>query len=216
MTIHELAQRVGMTARNIRAYQSRGLLYPPALKGRVAYYSGAHAARLQLIASLQREGFNLAAIKRLVESPSNYSSIVADRRRRLRDGSADVSPTVPVSEDRIRDLYPGAPSDLTETGLVWREDDGTLVSPTVVVGVARTLLTLGLPIDVVAALQLEAVRHGRALGTKLRSRLVAGEHAAGDVAKVAVQLSATAFEIAFLDAATAAASGEPSDSAETA
>lgn len=202
MTIHELATSVGMTPRNIRAYQSRGLLHPPTLKGRVAYYSGAHAARLQLIESLQREGFNLAAIKRLVESPDSYSSIVADRRRRLRDGTADVSPTVPMSEERIRELFPAAPEDLTETGLVWRDEDGHLVSPTVVVGVSRTLLNLGLDPQVVASLQRDAVRSGRELGERLRDRLFVADHAASDIAKVAVQLSATAYEIAFLEAAT--------------
>lgn len=191
-----------MTARNIRAYQSRGLLYPPVIKGRVAYYSGAHAARLQLIESLQREGFNLAAIKRLVESPASYSSIVADRRRRLRDGTADVTATVPVSEERVREVFPAAPADLTETGLVWRDEDGTLVSPTVVVGVTRTLLNLGISPQVVADLQLDALRSGRELGGRLRDKLVTKDHAAGDIAKVAVQLSATAFEIAFLEAAT--------------
>lgn len=191
-----------MTARNIRAYQSRGLLYPPVIKGRVAYYSGAHAARLQLIESLQREGFNLAAIKRLVESPASYSSIVADRRRRLRDGTADVTATVPVSEERVREVFPAAPADLTETGLVWRDEDGTLVSPTVVVGVTRTLLNLGISPQVVADLQLDAVRSGRELGGRLRDKLGTKDHAAGDIAKVAVQLSATAFEIAFLEAAT--------------
>ena len=215
MTIHELAERVGMTPRNIRAYQSRGLLYPPVLKGRVAYYSGVHAARLQLIASLQREGFNLAAIKRLVETPASYSSIVADRRRRLRDGNADVTNTVPVSEERIRALFPSAPDDLTETGLVWRDEQGELVSHTVLVGVARTLLSLGVSQETVATLQLEAVRSGRAVATALRDGASTDHQSAGDIAKVAVHLSATAFEIAFLDAALRGAGPESAD-AETA
>lgn len=201
MTIAEIAERVGMTPRNIRAYQSRGLLDPPQLRGRVAYYSGLHAARLMLIASLQREGFTLAAIKRLVETPGSYSAIVADRRRRFREGSADIAATVPVSEDRIRALFPTAPEDLTETGLVWRDEDGGLVSPTVIVGVGRTLLALGLPSEVVAALQLDAVRRGRELGERLRPHLSGTRHGPSDLAKVAVQLTAAAFEIAFLDAA---------------
>ena len=81
LTIAELADRSGMTARNIRAYQSRGLLHSPEIRGRIAHYNGSHLARLQLIASLQREGFTLAAVKRLIESPGDYSAIVADRRR---------------------------------------------------------------------------------------------------------------------------------------
>ena len=36
LTIDELAARVGMTARNIRAHQSRGLLPPPHLRAEPA------------------------------------------------------------------------------------------------------------------------------------------------------------------------------------
>jgi len=201
MTITELAAVVGMTPRNIRAYQSRGLMDPPQIRGRVAHYSGVHAARLRLIASLQREGFTLAAIKRLLENTGSYASIVADRRRRFRDGSTDIPATVPVSEERVREMFPMAPADLTRTGLVWHDVDGNLVSSPVLVGVGRTLLSLGLPAQAVADLQLQAVRAGREIGAALRAQIAdAGD--AHDRARVAVQLSAAAFELAFLDAAT--------------
>lgn len=219
MTIHELADVVGMTPRNIRAYQSKGLLPHPTIEHRTARYSGLHLARLHLIASLQREGFTLNAIKRLLDTPSSYSAIVADRRRRFRDGDSDIPATVPVSEQRIRTLFPMAPTDLTETGLVWKDDEGRLVSPAVVVGVGRTLLGLGLPSETVAMLQLEAVRSGREVGNALRAHMqklpdAFAEHSPGDLAKVAVQLSATAFEIAFLEAVTAAAAAVTSATAE--
>lgn len=209
MTVHELADAVGMTPRNIRAHQSRGLLEPPEIRGRIAYYSGQHAARLHLIGSLQREGFTLAAIKRLLETPGSYSSIVADRRRRFREGSADMASTVRVSEQRIRALFPGAPQDLTSTGLAWHDEQGRLVAPTVLVGVGRTLLGLGLSADVVARLQLEGVRSGRELGAALRGHLAARGHSRADVARIAVQLSAAAFEIAFIAAATDGQPGPP-------
>lgn len=213
MTITELAERVGMTPRNIRAYQSKGLLFPPHIEGRVARYSGIHAARLQLISSLHREGFTLAAIKRLVDTPGSYAAIVADRRRRFREESSDISPTVPVSEERIRAMFQDdVPEEITDTGLVWRDVEGHLVSHTVVVGVARTLLENGVPADVVAALQVEAVRAARPLAERLRQRLDGAgydEAQATDLAKVAVQLSATAYEIAFLEAATRSAGKPP-------
>lgn len=66
MTIDELAQRTGMTVRNIRAHQSRGLLQPPEIEGRTGYYGAEHVARIELIAEMQADGFNLAAIKRLL------------------------------------------------------------------------------------------------------------------------------------------------------
>lgn len=67
LTIDQLAQQVGMTVRNIRAHQSRGLLPPPELRGRTGYYGPEHAARIELIKDLQAEGFNLEAIKRVLE-----------------------------------------------------------------------------------------------------------------------------------------------------
>ena len=205
MTVTELADAVGMTPRNIRAYQSRGLLFPPTISGRVAVYSGAHVARLELIASLQREGFTLAAIKRLITTPSSYSAIVADRRRRFRDGSSDIVRTVPISEDRIRSLLPDLPADLTDTGLAWRDKTGQLVSHTLLVGVGRMLSVQGVPLPLVTALQLDAAQAARELGEALRAHLaenVADGRSHDDLAKIAVQLSATAFEIAFLAAAS--------------
>ncbi len=38
LTIDELARETGMTVRNIRAHQSRGLLPPPEVRARTGYY----------------------------------------------------------------------------------------------------------------------------------------------------------------------------------
>jgi len=82
LTIDELAQRVGMTARNVRAYQSRGLIPPPELKGRTGYYDGEHVARLELIRDLQAEGFNLESIRRILErAPGGSVGSVLDFTR---------------------------------------------------------------------------------------------------------------------------------------
>jgi DNA-binding transcriptional MerR regulator len=67
LTIDELARQTRLTVRNIRAYQSRGLLQPPELRGRTGYYADEHVARIALIRELQSEGFNLEAIRRLIE-----------------------------------------------------------------------------------------------------------------------------------------------------
>ncbi len=66
MTIDELARESGMTVRNIRAHQSRGLLPPPEVRARTGYYGPDHVARLRLIQELQGNGYNLAAIKHLL------------------------------------------------------------------------------------------------------------------------------------------------------
>ncbi|MGH2749741.1 MAG: MerR family transcriptional regulator [Actinomycetota bacterium] len=68
MTIDQLAQRSGMTARNIRAHQTRGLLPAPELEGRTGFYNAEHVARLELIKDMQASGFNLGAIKKLLDA----------------------------------------------------------------------------------------------------------------------------------------------------
>ena len=65
-TIDELARVAGSTVRNVRAYQDRGLLEPPLLRGRTGVYSSNHAMRLKLINHLLSRGYTLANIQELV------------------------------------------------------------------------------------------------------------------------------------------------------
>ena len=74
LTIDQLAVRTGMTVRNIRAHVTRGLLPAPHMVGRTAYYGAEHVTRLELIAAMQQQGFNLAAIQRLVAGPTAPSA----------------------------------------------------------------------------------------------------------------------------------------------
>jgi DNA-binding transcriptional MerR regulator len=73
LTIEQLATRTGLTVRNIRSHVTRGLLPPPHLKGRTGFYGPEHVARLQLVTGLQQQGFNLAAIHKLVGGPAATS-----------------------------------------------------------------------------------------------------------------------------------------------
>ena len=63
-TVDELAAATGMTVRTTRYYAGLGLLPPPSRRGRMAYYTVAHRARLDLIRALQDHGFTLAAIEK--------------------------------------------------------------------------------------------------------------------------------------------------------
>ena len=76
LTIDELAQQTGVTVRNIRAHQSRGLLPPPTVRARTGYYGDDHVARLELIREMQAEGFNLKAIGRLLEQTAGAGTEV--------------------------------------------------------------------------------------------------------------------------------------------
>ena len=67
LTIDELARETGMTVRNIRSHATRGLLQPPLVRARTGYYGPEHVTRLRLIQELQANGYNLAAIKHLLQ-----------------------------------------------------------------------------------------------------------------------------------------------------
>jgi DNA-binding transcriptional MerR regulator len=66
--IDDLARAAGTTARNVRAYQERGLLPPPEKRGRVGYYNDSHLVRLELIDSLLSRGFTTAHIQDFITS----------------------------------------------------------------------------------------------------------------------------------------------------
>ena len=66
LTVDQLAARVGMTVRNIRAYAGRGLLPPPRLVGRTGYYGPQHVAHLTLVRELLGQGYTLAAVQKAV------------------------------------------------------------------------------------------------------------------------------------------------------
>lgn len=72
-----------MSVRNIRAHQARGLLGPPEVRLRVGYYGPDHVARLKLISDLQQEGFNLAAIKHLLDDSEGMAQRLAKFRHAL-------------------------------------------------------------------------------------------------------------------------------------
>jgi DNA-binding transcriptional MerR regulator len=93
MTIGELARRTGMTVRNIRAHQTRGLLPPPEVQGRTGYYNQDHVARIELTREMQAEGLNLEAIRRVLEHAGSSQEIV-DFARAIRAPFEDETPEI--------------------------------------------------------------------------------------------------------------------------
>lgn len=94
MTIGELARRTGMTIRNIRAHQTRGLLPPPEVQGRTGYYGEEHVARIELTREMQAEGLNLEAIRRVLESTGGSSKEMVDFARAVRAPFEDETPEI--------------------------------------------------------------------------------------------------------------------------
>jgi DNA-binding transcriptional MerR regulator len=81
LTVEQLAAKVGMSVRNIRNHHTRGLLPPPEVRARVGYYNAEHVARLRLILDLQADGFNLAAIERLLSGSDGLAERLLGLRR---------------------------------------------------------------------------------------------------------------------------------------
>jgi DNA-binding transcriptional MerR regulator len=99
MTIGELARRTGMTIRNIRAHQTRGLLPPPEVQGRTGYYNEEHVARIELTREMQAEGLNLEAIRRVLESTGGSSKEMVDFARAVRAPFEDETPEIFGAKD---------------------------------------------------------------------------------------------------------------------
>jgi DNA-binding transcriptional MerR regulator len=151
-TIDELARETGMTVRNIRAHQSRGLLPPPEVRARTGYYGPEHVARLRLIQELQGNGYNLAAIKDLVSRSSGSSQEALDFARALLAPFEDERPEV-VDVAELAERYgPDADRKLLaraeKLGIVVPLGEGRyeVPSPTVL-RAGETLVALGIPLE---------------------------------------------------------------------
>jgi len=152
LTIDELARETGMTVRNIRAHQSRGLLPPPEVRARTGYYGPEHVARLRLIQELQGNGYNLAAIKDLVRRSSGSSQDALDFARALLAPFEEERPEV-VDVVELRERF-GADADpkllarAEKLGVFVPLGEGRyeLPSPTLL-RAGETLVSLGIPLD---------------------------------------------------------------------
>jgi DNA-binding transcriptional MerR regulator len=112
MTIRQLAERTGMTVRNIRAHQTRGLLPPPTVRGRTGYYGEEHVARIALTREMQADGLNLEAIRRVLDSGDGSASAIFDFTRALRTPFEDEAPEI-VEADELAGLWGEADAGLT-------------------------------------------------------------------------------------------------------
>src|ERR1044072_5948132 len=115
MTIRQLAERTGMTVRNIRADQTRGLLPPPIVRGRTGYYGEEHVARIELTREMQADGLNLEAIRRVLDSGDGSASAIFDFTRALRTPFEDEVPEI-VDPEELAGIWGGAGGSEEDTG----------------------------------------------------------------------------------------------------
>ncbi len=152
LTIDELAQTAGLTVRNVRSYQSRGLIPPPEVEGRVGYYGPEHMAQLALIREMQAQGFNLAAIAHLLEQARGAGEEVLGFTRALMTPFETETPEILERAELLKRLGGEVEERLIakaeKLGLVISLGGGSyeVPSPTLLAAGER-LVALGVPLE---------------------------------------------------------------------
>lgn len=162
VTLDELARLSGMTARNVRAHQERGLLPPPQVRGRVGYYVQDHLDRLRMIAELQAEGLSLAAVRRaMADVPLGRAGQALAVRRSLLEGWDEEQAEV-FGLDELRGWFGDDLDQILERagamGLVARLDESVEVLAPSLLGALRDVAALGVPAAVVLDVQERLAR----------------------------------------------------------
>ena len=212
LTVDELAARVGVTVRNVRAYSARGLLPPPMLVGRTGYYGREHVARLILVREMLAEGYSLAMIERtLAAAPRTASSTTLALHRAL------LAPWLPPEAETLTGAElaarAGVPENealvdrLAELGLVERLDEGRLrVLDPALLAAGLQVVSLGVPPDDLIDAQTRVNEHVREIAqTYVRMFLDSGWKAFVDAGVPPEQLQRVQDTVARLQPAAAQA-----------
>jgi DNA-binding transcriptional MerR regulator len=169
LTIDQLAARSGMTVRNIRAHVTRGLLPPPRMQGRTAFYGDEHVARLQLIIGLQQQGFNLASIRTLLAGPAGATPEKTVEFYRAVLGPWLTEAPEDHDEAELAGQFGLVPSDdllvrLRRLGLLERLSAGRVrvLNPTIM-RVGRELAAMGFTAEQLIAVLTVLLQHSRAV-----------------------------------------------------
>ena len=162
--IDELAQRTGMTVRNIRAHQARGLLPPPEVRGRTGYYGPEHAARIRLILDLQAQGLNLSAVKRFLDAtPLGAAGEAASLRRALLEPWEEEAAVVVTVEELVArfgatDAEAQRGRQVRLGGLVDLGGGRYEVPSPSLLAIAEELMAAGIPLDALIKVEERLVR----------------------------------------------------------
>lgn len=167
LTVDQLAAKVGMTVRNVRAYAGRGLIGPPRLVGRTGYYGPDHIARLTLVRELLAKGYTLAAVERMMsEMPDGEIALGV-----FETLITPWSPTPPevITEEQLAERA-GVPHDpdtiakLIELGIAERLDDRQLRIPNPdLLRAGLDVIKLGVPLEAIFVLLPKLFEHSNAI-----------------------------------------------------
>lgn len=173
LRIDELARMTGLSVRNIRSHHERGLLPPPAVRGRVGYYGPAHIERIHLIQSLQSEGLKLEGIKRLLED-SHTDSAGLLRVKQAADAFAETETGEVLTEFELLERLGVAPeharkvlADAQRLGIVVPLGQGhyQVLSPSLI-DAAEAVVRGGVKLEHALRLVEDVGRHSEAISKR--------------------------------------------------
>jgi len=157
MTIDELARRTRTTTRTLRLYQTRALLPPPRIVGRVGYYTEMHVNRLILIERLQSRGFSLAGIAELLkmwEEGKGLDELFGFEAKLVQPWNEETPEDHSPEEFAAR--YPDLFHDATlfervrQFGVVEKLEEGTYrVTSPLLMSFGQELVSKGVPVNII-------------------------------------------------------------------
>ena len=167
LTVEQLAYETGMSVRNIRNHQSRGLLPPPDVRARIGYYGPQHVARLRLIQEMQAEGFKLHAIQRLIGEHGGSADRFVGLRRAVTAPFETESPEVLTAEElaeRFGTVDEKILVRVQKLGLLVPLGDGRFEAPSpALLRAAAEVLELGIPLPAALATMEKAARNAQSV-----------------------------------------------------
>jgi DNA-binding transcriptional MerR regulator len=149
-TVDELAATTGMTVRTTRYYAGLGLLPPPTRRGRMAYYTEGHRARLELVRALQDHGFTLSAIEKYLGKVPDDASVedLALQRAMLTSWGAGKRETMTRRQLETRARRKLSDSEIQRLVNIYAIGiEGERYEPLPSFDVALKLIELDLPVD---------------------------------------------------------------------
>lgn len=198
MTVEELAAASGVTVRNVRAYNTAGLLPPPQLQGRLGLYGDEHLQRLDLIRALRDQGFGLPAIRRIFERApdSSWRELTAVARSVSSNLFAHETPVQMKSAELVAkwrgQMTPALLARAVRAGLLRELPDGRVEVLSPALGqVGEQLAALGLPLAQVLDMQEAMIRSLRRIAAHwietLAEHLLASAPRGGELAPLLEQ-----------------------------
>ncbi|MGX7825304.1 MerR family transcriptional regulator [Actinokineospora sp. 24-640] len=166
--IDDLARAAGTSVRNVRVYQDRELLPPPARRGRTAIYGDAHLSRLRLILAMLDRGYAFAQIKEMLDAWQAGHSLADVLGLEEATGAAwsHEQPAVVRMTDLVRmfgsQVTPATVRRSLELGVLERRGAHFVAPSPQLLEAGRELVALGVPLaealTLAAELQAETDR----------------------------------------------------------